>query len=72
MAEEAKAEEKIVDEFALVVDGKQQYPKIVDQKIENNKIVSAVVVNTPEEHKKWLKDNKPAEDQSKIPAWGKK
>lgn len=63
-------ETKPVDEFALTKpDGGAAYPKVVDQKIENNKVVSCVVVNTPEEHKKWLKDNKPEKDNGK-PAWG--
>jgi len=64
----AKETEVNTDQFALEVDGKLQYPQIVSQKIENNKVISSVVVNSPAEHKKWLEENEPKEDK---PAWGK-
>lgn len=72
MAEEAKSEEKVVDEFPLEIDGRKQYPQIVGQKIENNKVVAGVIVNSPDEHKKWLKNNPPSKDvkeDSNKPGW---
>ncbi len=63
---EAKAEAPVkADDFALEIDGKLQYPKMVGQKIENNKVVAGTVVNSPDEHKKWLKENGGGK-----PAWG--
>lgn len=72
MTEETKPEVKKVDQFALVKpDGGAAYPKMVGQKIENNKVVAGVVVNSPEEHKKWLKENSAvSEPKSDKPAWG--
>lgn len=61
-------EKKLDDAFALEIDGKAQYPQIVGQKIEGNKVVAGVVVNSPAEHKKWLEENEPKEGK---PAWGK-
>jgi hypothetical protein len=70
MAEEAQTE-KVVDEFPLEIDGRKQYPQIVGQKIENNKVVAGVIVNSPDEHKKWLKNNPEAKEpkEEKKPGW---
>lgn len=69
MAEEAKAEE-VLNDFPLEINGKAQYPQIVGQKIENNKVVAGVIVHTPEEHKKWLKNNSPVEEKGNgKPSW---